>query len=638
MAQRDVDRALFRNGGDPFTAPTGEPSPRWGSRALCTLAFLTCFLLGAASAHAADDGPQVCSGFDAVDAQAIAATSTPGSIFTFFGSASEEELFAFAYVIPKVPNPDVTVTVLLQMLKESDADPLLASSWRNERWGTATLAESSHVMFEDLSIDEDNVPKGGLGRYRMFLIWFDPCELKSHVKSVKPYLTQEAPGVVADGLTLHSGFIADGDPTPSQVSLPDNAPPRLELRNYLGQARKKFNPRIDNPRFDPASREFESNLTTLGYYQEETRAYYDAVKTGADGSGPSISEALGTLQAFRNRYFSRGKELVSEYYNKGDLGIGREMHCNFELPGERACYVSNFAPCLEPLEANGRCSFPEFDKRAESFESQRRGDVPFATVAMVERDSIDPNEKNSVFFAVYVCTGRDCNQLSDHELFTGPVALDNHGVAAVRKLQAGSFSGGGSNVFNPGNCLTCHGAGGSYDPETHSTTGAYFLPFDMNAFEYLDGYRNGPLSRVAQHDIMREMNAKIAESHLGGVGTARSMIEAWYDGDFRAGQFSAARMPEQGGFVRGEASGSIYSRVYAKACRGCHISHPNLQLSSLSQWEVFAALIEKKVCEDRDMPLAERTQDILWKDNVRQPLLRMLLPGSRADCRSSDQD
>ena len=81
------------------------------------------------------------------------------------------------------------------------------------------------------------------------------------------------------------------------------------------------------------------------------------------GSGPSILTALLTLADFKNRYFvnpprplgspsncSTKRITVDDdhggpaiYFNKGDLGVGRKMRCNYnECADETACYVANF--------------------------------------------------------------------------------------------------------------------------------------------------------------------------------------------------------------------------------------------------------------------------------------------------------
>src|SRR6185503_5637266 len=65
---------------------------------------------------------------------------------------------------------------------------------------------------------------------------------------------------------------------------------------------------------------------------DDTEAYYSA--TGAPA----------TLDDFLTAYgFGGSDEIDAQYYNAGDLGIGREMHCRATASaGGVACYVRNF--------------------------------------------------------------------------------------------------------------------------------------------------------------------------------------------------------------------------------------------------------------------------------------------------------
>src|SRR4051812_12229294 len=61
---------------------------------------------------------------------------------------------------------------------------------------------------------------------------------------------------------------------------------------------------------------------------DTTNNYYTSVKIGVDGvSGLTIKAGLPTLQSFIDTYGFVGSEHIARYYNRGDLGIGREMHC-----------------------------------------------------------------------------------------------------------------------------------------------------------------------------------------------------------------------------------------------------------------------------------------------------------------------
>lgn len=531
------------------------------------------------------------------------------------GAASQTPLSVHGWLRAEHEEPDTQALFALHILEDKQGDVLDRQSWRYVDHDSTTLGDITYFGVQDVYFTDQEIPAGGMGRYRGLSIWYNSCEERYESEALHTYLAPSAPSLGTDsmGYQMLSGLVASNTLKPSE---------RADTE-YLGHGRSKF---------DPGLRGAAANA--------ETRAYYDTVRTGKDGTGPSVSASLGTLQDFRNRYFAPGvgKELVSEYYNEGDLGIGREMHCNFEVPGltaetyERACYVSNYAPCQPGATLpNGLCQRPIFDDEAAAKQIQKNDGVPFATVAMVERGDMGATEPNAVFFAVYVCDANsDCSVTASHVLADGPVALDNHGVAS---LDQDPNAPRGSNTFNPGNCMSCHGTGGSYDAGTHSTTGAYFLPFDQNAFSYLETSSSSPLSKQGQHNVMREMNAHIAYSHLGTVGNATRLIENWYDGDFVNGQFNGARSPNDLGFegstvndsTTHESSGALYANVYGRACRGCHITHGGLfQFSEYDDWLAFGAVMKDRLCDSHEMPLAERTQDLVWDGHVRQSFFQHL--------------
>src|SRR5262245_14112290 len=111
--------------------------------------------------------------------------------------------------------------------------------------------------------------------------------------------------------------LADRAPTPADL-------PKAESPNYLNK--------------QPSG--------TVG----DTFRYYQSIGTDSQGGGPTISSSLPTLAAFKRRYFdqaascplSRRPEYTATYFNQGDLGLGREMHCvRNECTKETACYVKN---------------------------------------------------------------------------------------------------------------------------------------------------------------------------------------------------------------------------------------------------------------------------------------------------------
>ncbi len=145
-----------------------------------------------------------------------------------------------------------------------------------------------------------------------------------------------------------------------------------------------------------------------------TQDYYGFVFATLGGDGrvdvESISAVVPNLERFIQRYFNSigsctsPKSMIASfppavYFNKGDLGIGREMHCAYnDCTQETACYVKNYGT----LDDNG-LGKPHFsDDKAPSkqaFDAHR----PFATVAMVSRGQMfGPNKVFFSYSASYV--------------------------------------------------------------------------------------------------------------------------------------------------------------------------------------------------------------------------------------------
>jgi hypothetical protein len=259
--------------------------------------------------------------------------------------------------------------------------------------------------------------------------------------------------------------------------------------------------------------------------QAETKAYYDTW-----GASP-------TLDAFKQKWgFSAIGAVVAGavYFNAGDLGLGREMHCvQRASDGARSCYVSNYG-----VGANGKPIFNGDPTSALNDAAFRAHS--FATVAM--RWNPTAPAADQVQFVVY---GPDGNQ----QLFA---QLDNVGY----------------NAAVPFNCLNCHG--GSYDVTTHHfTSPARFLPFDIASFKYASfpGY-----GRADQEDQFRQLNEHveaIAVAQGGDGQRIADLIDGWYGGKMAVStstsKFNDAFVPA--GWTGHE---SVYSGIVAPFCRECH--------------------------------------------------------------------
>jgi hypothetical protein len=378
----------------------------------------------------------------------------------------------------------------------------------------------------------------------------------------------------------HELVLADRDPTPAELP-PDQTP------DYLG--------------FGPPGT------------PEATDGYYDNVGTGPLGgqAGPgnqSIRQALGTLTAFRRRYFGpipadcpnpSQPLLLARYFNRGDLGIGREMHCiRNGCTQEAACFVRNYGG----LDDNGEAAVL-FNRIGESFEALR-ANKPFATVAMVERGQMPLRAPHKMIFVVYDANGELLNEAQ----------LDNKGF----------------NKSIPGNCLTCHGSADDF--RNGEVRSAFFLPFDLDAFQFYSSDPASPLSREAQETAFQRLNRLVYFSDLYFNRDANELINGWYGGAivFPSPTFQGHFVPRQ--WRESANTRQIYRHVVAATCRTCHISHTqdlvaNLTFGSFAQFEALAPLVHTRVCVDHSMPNAEQTLNLFWRGTARPQLLnRMALP------------
>ena len=270
---------------------------------------------------------------------------------------------------------------------------------------------------------------------------------------------------------------------------------------------------------------------------------------------------------------------------------------------ETACYVKNYGA----IDTAGN-PFAAFGDKAAALQALRAR-KHFATVAMVERQWMDVGRDtgvsnrppNTVLFMAFD---------KDDNLATGPVKLDTKGF----------------NTFNPGNCLTCHGTSGRYDTDTHTVSGAYFLPFDLQSFEYFSEIPTNPLSREFQERNFKALNKLVYFSDLFFLDAPRQIITRWYTApgtdSFSSSTFLDNRVPF--GWDTNGNSRQLYRQVVAKACRTCHISeeNPTLAFGTQRDFLLHLPVVTTDVCgPQKYMPQAEQTVRLFWESSARSHLL-----------------
>jgi hypothetical protein len=352
----------------------------------------------------------------------------------------------------------------------------------------------------------------------------------------------------------------------------------------------------------------------------DTAAYYARVGVAADGGDggkdrdgkgkDTIATRLKNLDSFKT-FYGFNRETKATYYNRGDLGIGREMHCtdrvNVANDGQVACYVKNFFAG----DANTEFAFGLSSNIA--FANMNAG-AAFATVAMVFRKNASPEDQ--VFFVVYG---------ADEKLASAPAApLDRHGLnfnkEFVRLAQQGDknprpdptvFGTPGTNFNNhiPSNCLSCHG--GSYTSDfdgNNIVLRATFLPFDLDQFDYQDAPKQ---TRDEQLDSFKRLNQMVRDVALNtGRSSMVAQIDGWYNNPQK--QFDSTYVPP--GWRGSAAAKNIYRSVVRPYCRNCHTAvsrHFDTETEFLSRSRFSAPYICANV-----MPHALQTIRGFWQSNA----------------------
>jgi hypothetical protein len=174
---------------------------------------------------------------------------------------------------------------------------------------------------------------GGLGRLRVVATMKDdPSEC-----AFLPVLDSDG----LDPANAATIVVADSMPDPTKPEEDDQTiknPFNESTPNYLSA-----NPRMPSW-FFPTTPEAEPARLLL--QELTTTSYYRTIGTNPDGTGRPIRLVIPSLTKFKEHYFEdvrtgvqkpffpsgcisedKEDEQVATYFNKGDLGIGRDMHC-----------------------------------------------------------------------------------------------------------------------------------------------------------------------------------------------------------------------------------------------------------------------------------------------------------------------
>jgi hypothetical protein len=280
-----------------------------------------------------------------------------------------------------------------------------------------------------------------------------------------------------------------------------------------------------------------------------------------------------TLTDFRTKFGITATSPTSTYYNRADLGIGREMHCQAQATGGVACAVSNY----------GTFGGPERDALDAAIDRK----ASFATVAMVYQPPLDA--PNSVQFMVYGGSG-----------------------ALVNEAQLDTV---GDNRAVPNNCINCHGSNARYDAATNRVTGATFLPFDQTILTF--STRAG-FTEVDQAPAIAQLDLVVAPA----VSAAnRALIGGWYPNG--AAPSAESWMPL--GWTGSSLERKVYEHLISTNCRNCHASrNDTLAYATSDQFLADSSRIVTGLCEKRDMPNAQVPLQHMWNGPARAYLAAYL--------------
>jgi CSLREA domain-containing protein len=275
-----------------------------------------------------------------------------------------------------------------------------------------------------------------------------------------------------------------------------------------------------------------------------------------------------TLSDWKSAYgFNGSNDTVAIYYNAGDLGFGREMHCR-KSGADVACYVVNHG-----LGAGG----PVQPSIKDAVANQNI----LPTVAMVYLNALN-GSPNDVRFYIYA---------PGSGVLVNGVALDSEG-----------------DKFAPNMCLACHG--GFYDAVSNAVIGGNFLPFDTESFRYSPqpGY-----TLADQQEEFRQLNSMVRDTNPTTAIT--ELIDGWYAAT--RGVTVSGSTPNPNFVTSGYAGDSaLYNNIFKPYCRSCHIAQVGYAFTTPTQlltWTVSSnANTGYAVFHVFDMPHAELTSHNFW--------------------------
>jgi len=318
----------------------------------------------------------------------------------------------------------------------------------------------------------------------------------------------------------------------------------------------------------------------------QTNTYYGSI--GAPGT-------LDGAGGFKATFGFPTNEVTATFYNDGDLGLGREMHCRATGGGGVACYVTNYSGVA------GQAVFGTDPNTVLNDAVHRQNS--FATVAMVYTGSPGTN---AVRFMVYGPDGK---------------------LSPTAKLDST-----GNNLSVPNNCLSCHGIN-SFFANGAVSGDAKFLPFDPFSYKFSTV---GGFTFADQADAFRRLNVLVRSANATPAIT--ELIDGMYAPKAVTDPTAVANntfIPDAWKFANGSLAGTaLYNGVVKVGCRTCHVSavNPTYDFNSADDFSALISTIRPEVCgSNRVMPHAERVMKKFWESGARAYLVTGYGPAAYPD-------
>jgi hypothetical protein len=274
------------------------------------------------------------------------------------------------------------------------------------------------------------------------------------------------------------------------------------------------------------------------------------------------------------------------YYNRNELGLGRELGCaefpaGIDKSGNPvngiACYVTNYGYAFRDVR--------------NSLKLAEDGGHPKNTVCIAYLPTMDTGYE--VQFFVYGPSGRRQDWAQ----------LDTIGPRA-----------------NPHVCMNCHG--GVYDEQRHLAKFARFLPLDPNVVSFGDAGESPAITRLAQEERIRRLNAYSLRTPI--TAGQRQMLHELYNGGIEVpGTVSQPTWAPPGWRDTPEHM-ELFDKVVKQYCITCHLAmEQGLDGSRLYSYNLFESAdrfrsfpANVSVCGDFSMPNAQTTMVNFWNADL----------------------